>query len=59
MPNETKLFLSVILNGVFIFVRLAETSDSTPSNFTLHENRLHQSEESGSKLLGLLRSSHQ
>lgn len=56
--TETKLFLSVILCGVFILVRLAEASYSTPSNFTLHEDRLRQSEEPGSKLLRLLRSSY-
>lgn len=51
-------FIWAWVNGL-IFVRLAEASDSTPSNSTLHEDRLHQSEEPGPKLLRLLRGSYQ
>lgn len=52
-------FLDVSLILPIYLVRLADASDCTTSNFTLHENRLHQSEEPGSKLLRLLRSSYQ
>lgn len=59
IPLNILIEINLYLTWVFIFVRLAEASDCTPSNFTLHENRLHQSEEPGSKLLRLLRISYQ
>lgn len=42
-----------------VFGRLAEETDSTPSNPALHEDRLRQLEEPGSKLLRFLWSGHQ
>lgn len=46
--------------GFFLpFVRLAEASDITSSNFTLYEDRLRQPEEPGSKFLRVLWSSYQ
>lgn len=40
-----------VVRSVFLLVRPAEATDSTPSNFTLHEDGLRQSEEPSSKLL--------
>lgn len=60
LETFTKATIGNYGEGVSIFLsRLAEASHSTPSHFTLHEDRLRQPEEPSSKLLRLLWQCHQ